>query len=68
MKTPFYKPNNKYRIWFRRLGMLGILFFLLKGLPGLLLAFMYLVEKMFLLKHAFLHDSCFLPMACSPHA
>jgi hypothetical protein len=39
MKTPFKTPNNKYLIWFKRIGIIGILFFLLKGIAWLAMGF-----------------------------
>ena len=41
MKSPFNQPYSKTAIWLKRLGIVGFLFFLLKGIAWL--AFGYFV-------------------------
>lgn len=44
----FYAMNERVRMWFKRLGWAGFLFFLIKGLLWLIIP--YLIAKGFLSK------------------
>jgi hypothetical protein len=39
MKIKFSTANNKYLIWLKRIGIIGVLFFLLKGIAWLAIGF-----------------------------